>query len=43
MPSTLMAGFLYVGAGLGRGVIALIRKGKKIQAAEDKKYKYQHK
>ena len=34
MPSTLMAGFLYVGAGLGMGVIALIRKGKKIQATE---------
>ncbi len=26
MPSTLMAGFLYIGAGLGMGVIALIRK-----------------
>lgn len=26
MPSTLMAGFLYVGAGLGMGIIALIRK-----------------
>ncbi len=26
MPSTLMAGFLYVGAGLGMGLIALIRK-----------------
>ena len=35
MPSTLMAGFLYVGAGLGMGVIALIRKGKKIQATEE--------
>ena len=34
MPSTLMAGFLYVGAGLGMGVIALIRKQKKIQATE---------
>ena len=30
-----MAGFLYVGAGLGMGVIALIRKGKKIQATEE--------
>ena len=28
MPSTLMAGFLYLGAGLGMGVIALLRKGK---------------
>ena len=28
MPPTLMAGFLYVGAGLGMGVIALIRKAK---------------
>ena len=35
MPSTLMAGFLYVGAGLGMGVIALIRKQKKIQATEE--------
>ena len=26
MPSTLMAGFLYVGAGLGMLIIALIRK-----------------
>ncbi len=26
MPSTIMAGFLYIGAGLGMGVIALIRK-----------------
>ena len=26
MPSTLMAGFLYLGAGMGMGVIALIRK-----------------
>ena len=26
MPSTLMAGFLYIGAGLGMGMIALIRK-----------------
>lgn len=28
MPPTLMAGFLYVGAGLGMGVIALLRKGR---------------
>ena len=27
MPSTLMAGFLYIGAGAGMGIIALIRKG----------------
>jgi drug/metabolite transporter (DMT)-like permease len=35
IPSTLMAGFLYVGAGLGMGVIALIRKEKKMQATEE--------
>ena len=29
MPSTLMAGFLYIGAGLGMGVVALVRKLKK--------------
>lgn len=36
MPSTLMAGFLYVGAGLGMGIIALIRKarGKSDQEAK---------
>ena len=34
MPSTLMAGFLYVGAGLGMGVIALIRKVRKIPRTE---------
>ena len=28
IPSTLMAGFLYVGAGLGMGIIALIRKAR---------------
>ncbi len=28
MPPTLMAGFLYIGAGLGMGVIALVRKAK---------------
>ena len=28
LPSTLMAGFLYIGAGLGMGVIALFRKAK---------------
>ena len=31
MPSTLMAGFLYVGAGLGMGVIALIRRGRGVE------------
>ena len=36
MPSTLMAGFLYIGAGLGMGVIALIRKVKKTERAEEK-------
>ena len=34
MPSTLMAGLLYVGAGLGMGVIALIRKCRKSEQAE---------
>ena len=36
MPSTLMAGFLYIGAGMGMGVIALIRKVRKTDAAEEK-------
>ena len=36
MPSTLMAGFLYMGAGLGMGVIALIRKARKTETAEAK-------
>ena len=32
MPPTLMAGFLYIGAGTGMGVIAVIRKlNKKVQ------------
>ena len=36
MPSTLIAGFLYVGAGLGMGIIALIRKasGKSVLEAK---------
>lgn len=34
MPSTLMAGFLYVGAGLGMGIIAVIRKARKKQKRE---------
>ena len=36
MPSTLMAGFLYIGAGLGMSVIALIRKVKKKEPTEEK-------
>lgn len=36
MPSTLMAGFLYIGAGMGMGAIALIRKLKKPENAEMK-------
>lgn len=36
MPSTLMAGFLYIGAGLGVCVIALIRKAKKVERTEEK-------
>jgi len=35
MPSTLMAGFLYIGAGLGMGVIAFIRKRNSIQNSEE--------
>ena len=35
MPSTLMAGFLYVGAGVGMGVIALIRNTAKINQSEE--------
>lgn len=34
MPPTLMAGFLYVGAGLGMGVIALLRRAMKRQTKE---------
>ncbi len=36
MPSTLMAGFLYISAGLGMGMIALIRKARKIERTEEK-------
>ena len=36
MPSTLMAGFLYIGAGLGMGVIALMRKARKAERTEEK-------
>ena len=36
MPSTLMAGFLYIGAGVGMGVIALIRKTATINQNEEK-------
>ena len=34
MPPTLMAGFLYIGAGLGMGIIALIRKIRKTERRE---------
>ncbi len=34
MPSTLMAGFLYLGAGLGMGAIALFRKIKRVDTGE---------
>ena len=34
MPSTLMAGFLYVGAGIGMGIIALLRKVKRFGEKE---------
>ncbi len=36
MPSTLMAGFLYIGAGFAMGVIALIRKARKTERTEEK-------
>ena len=36
MPSTLMAGFLYIGAGLGMGVIALFCKVKKVERTEER-------
>lgn len=36
MPPTLMAGFLYIGAGIGMGLIALIRKVKKVKKSEAK-------
>ena len=36
MPSTLMAGFLYIGAGVGMGVIALIRKARKTERTEER-------
>lgn len=36
MPSTLMAGFLYIGAGLGMGIIALLRKARKTEKVEAK-------
>ncbi len=35
MPPTLMAGFLYLGAGVGMGVIALLRKAAKRDYAEE--------
>lgn len=34
MPPTLMAGFLYVGAGLGMGIIALARRAGKVEKSE---------
>ena len=36
MPPTLMAGFLYLGAGLGMGAIAIVRKAGKVKTAEAK-------
>ena len=36
MPSTLMAGFFYLGAGLGMGIVALFRKTIKKQRTEEK-------
>ena len=36
MPPTVMAGFLYIGAGLGMGIIAIIRKAGKIEKTEAK-------
>lgn len=34
MPSTLMAGFLYIGAGLGMGAVALVRKARGAEKKE---------
>lgn len=34
MPPTLMAGFLYIGAGVGMGIVALIRKARKTEKSE---------
>lgn len=36
MPSTLMAGFLYIGAGIGMGVIAIVRKVGRTERTEAK-------
>lgn len=36
MPSTLMAGFLYLGAGIGMGAVALVRKFRKTENRESK-------
>lgn len=36
MPSTLMAGFLYIGAGVGMGAVALYRKLRKRERTEEK-------
>ncbi len=36
VPSTLMAGLLYIGAGLGMGVIAFVRKVRKTERTEEK-------
>lgn len=36
MPSTLMAGFLYIGAGLGMGAVALIRRIKGVEQTEER-------
>ena len=36
MPSTLMAGFLYLGAGLGMGAVALVRKIRRAERTEEK-------
>ena len=35
MPPTLMAGFLYVGAGIGMGVVALARRAAKAAPKEE--------
>ncbi len=34
MPGTLMAGFLYIGAGVGMGVMAAVRKAKQKERSE---------
>ena len=36
VPPTLMAGFLYIGAGLGMGIVALVRRVRRTADAEER-------